>query len=606
MSAKELLWRLQQRAITRKERRLCRDPFSVAERTLTPGDDNLTFDRDALGLFNFSNSITSVSAPLHLPGGFDYDNFRTAWNAGFQTRNEWPVAFHADVEYKQNDETGDARTNWELNRHFQFAQLAKDSFATGDKAHLDTLKRLLDDWCSRSPYLHGISWTSPMEIAIRAISWMTVLAFIPAEETGLRLKLQNGVINMVRYVEAHYSRFSSANNHLIIEMLAIGLAGLAFGKDDWTTLAVSTLDKQLGRQNSRDGVNLEMSLHYQTFVMEAYALMMHAMKANGIDIPRRWEEMLAEMCAFVACSMYGNDACEFGDNDEGKIIDLAGGHVNHYRYVLQLCSLVLRQRFESFDDVSETVRWLFTDSDIAGIIKRPKSDTTASRTFAEGGYSFLRSADGDILIGIDHARLGFGSIAAHGHADALSFQLFSDGKAVLTDPGTSLYHCGLDERDRIRRTASHNTVEINSSDQSEMLGAFLWGRKAKTRLLASSLTPGLDTIEAETAGINGIRHRRRFTFDKEASSLEITDTFSRECDWTATFIVAPGLQVKAEGRKLTIGNNWSLKTGDGTVTTADFDLYTAYGIKATSKAIKIKGRGTTGKIHLQHLNQATI
>ena len=36
-----------------------------------------------------------------------------------------------------------------------------------------------------------------------------------------------------------------------------------------------------------------------------------------------------------------NRQYEFGDNDEGKIVDLVGGHTDHYNYVLQLLSLVL-------------------------------------------------------------------------------------------------------------------------------------------------------------------------------------------------------------------------------------------------------------------------
>lgn len=37
--------------------------------------------------------------------------------------------------------------------------------------------------------------------------------------------------------------------------------------------------------------------------------------------------------------------------------------------------------------------------------------------FKEGGNTFLRDGQDRVLIGIDHAALGFGSIAAHGHAD---------------------------------------------------------------------------------------------------------------------------------------------------------------------------------------------
>ena len=54
------------------------------------------------------------------------------WHAGFQTANQWPDEFSYFLDYKQRDDIGDARTNWELNRHFQFALLAKNYFVSHD------------------------------------------------------------------------------------------------------------------------------------------------------------------------------------------------------------------------------------------------------------------------------------------------------------------------------------------------------------------------------------------------------------------------------------------------------------------------------------------
>lgn len=50
------------------------------------------------------------------------------------------------MEYKQRDDIGDARTNWELNRHFQFALLAKVYYVSGDKKVLLEFENLFNDW----------------------------------------------------------------------------------------------------------------------------------------------------------------------------------------------------------------------------------------------------------------------------------------------------------------------------------------------------------------------------------------------------------------------------------------------------------------------------
>lgn len=73
-------------------------------------------------------------------------------------------------------------------------------------------------------------------------------------------------------------KYSSANNHLIVEMYAVGMSGIFFDYKPWEKLAFKILTEELPRQNYADGVNKEMSLHYQSFVMEAYGLLMIEMK----------------------------------------------------------------------------------------------------------------------------------------------------------------------------------------------------------------------------------------------------------------------------------------------------------------------------------------
>ncbi len=67
----------------------------------------------------------------------------------------------------------------------------------------------------------------------------------------------------------------------------------------------------------------------------------------------------------------------------------------------------------------------------------------------------------------DHAELGFNTIAAHGHADALHITLMIDGEKIFIDPGTYCYHSDITWRNYFRKTKNHNTVTINQENQSE-------------------------------------------------------------------------------------------------------------------------------------------
>ena len=96
----------------------------------------------------------------------------------------------------------------------------------------------------------------------------------------------------------------------------------------------------------------------------------------------------------------------------------------------------------------------------------------------------------------DAGPLGLGSLAAHGHADALAIWASLDGKPLLIDAGTYAYHEDPAWRDHFRSTPAHNTLTLDGRNQSEIQGAFLWGRKARSRFVAHDLRAGW--VEGET------------------------------------------------------------------------------------------------------------
>lgn len=566
MSLPEILWRLEQKKVEKAERSTFgKQQMQMIEGVFYEGKEDLTFHMEKLPL---SESVKipdqEPADQIRLLAGYDYDVYKKDWHAGFQTKDRWPLVFSYDLSYKQRDEIGDARTNWELNRHFQFALLACNYYHTGKQKYLTELSELFTDWNAQNPFLYGISWTSVMEIAIRDINWMYTLGFLSraqqkmkqsdacAEITKLCEALRIGIINMTTYISAHYSRYSSANNHVIVEAAAMGIAGIVMACEEWYETAFSILQCEIGRQNYRDGVNKELSLHYQSFFMEAVGLLVLTMQVNHIHVPQNWRNTLGRMSRYVAdCQGNYGEAVVFGDDDEGKILGLEGGMPDskpakqpvrdHYSYVLQLMSIVLPERYtEAVRDM--TLRFIIPEKIMEKLLKKPYYRSSGSVCYEDGGVSLLKSKDGRALIGIDHGALGFGSIAAHGHADALSFQLYLEGEAVFADAGTYIYHIDLESRNAFRRTENHNTVAIDGKDQSEMLGAFLWGKRAETKLLQHNLPVGNSWgnvpdirkqreggvaagtlyLEAEHNGYAPLVHRRRFEFDG-AGCLRIYD-----------------------------------------------------------------------------------
>src|SRR5439155_1407567 len=81
-----------------------------------------------------------------------------------------------------------------------------------------------------------------------------------------------------------------------------------------------------------------------------------------------------------------------------------------------------------------------------------------------GGYYILGcdfETAQEIRLVADAGPLGYRTIAAHGHADALAFTLSLGGLEFLIDPGTYAYHGGGEWRAYFRGTAAHNTLRID-------------------------------------------------------------------------------------------------------------------------------------------------
>lgn len=589
MNLPEVFWRINQKHIQQQEKKLFGTKLvDVSNNVWNPHLMKLKFDANALGI-NWNNSCYGLNTQIHLLQGPDKDN--------------WPNVFSYELNYKQRDDLGDARTNWEKNRHFDWVLLAKAYYVTKDEIVLQELLNKIEVWTDKNPFLYGICWTSAMEFAIRAINWMYALAFVQ-KAGGDISALRIGTINMVDYLTKHYSRYSSANNHLLVEAAAIGIGGYAFHHQEWKDLALKILTEELNKQNYADGVNKELSLHYQTFGMEAYLLLAH------VSGETRWNEMLKKEAEFVAHSSWREKVvCEFGDDDEGKILDLQGGEWHQWEWVLQLASLVTGTRYSSFEHVCENIYWFFDEEAIATIKRQPMYNASLSRSFQDGGNSFLRDKENRVLIGIDHAELGFGTIAAHGHADALSFQILVDGIPVITDPGTYIYHCDLEHRNAFRKTINHSTVCIEGRDQSEMLGAFLWGRKAKCTLEKFVSDEDEDILVARHDGYKPVIHQRKFEWNKKHLILKIRDLMcdkkGRTVNWISTLMLGEHISVvnhTSEVIELKSINNIicvTIQTPIEKVQLEDTEVSTEYGIKRPSKAIRIYGNASVCSIDIE-------
>jgi hypothetical protein len=287
------------------------------------------------------------------------------------------------------------------------------------------------------------------------------------------------------------------------------------------------LERESARQIYPDGVGREQALGYQCFTLE--------MLAVAAKLGARTGARFAQAGAFLrAITDSKGNAPGFGDDDECRVLWSPPGPE---RYALAMQEAV---GVAPVTVTAPQLRHAILDHD-----RPPVPEPDGLSHFPEGGYTALR--EGPMQLLFDHGPLGYLSIAAHGHADALAIWLAVDSEPVLIDAGTYGYHGAGARRDALRGTAAHNSLTINGADQSEIAGPFNWSHKANCRVTAITRAPW--SIEAEHDGYLrrfGCIHRRRIESRGPGRFAVLDFVSGSPGPWrvSAGFLIAPGLDVR--------------------------------------------------------------
>ncbi|MCQ2004799.1 heparinase II/III-family protein [Rhizobium sp. NRK18] len=450
----------------------------------------------------------------------------------------WPGSdtYTYDIDYRHDRTRGDIKYVWEIGRLQQLPVLAAHAVITGDGRAIGAIETAVESWHAANPPFRGVAWASGIEVALRSISLILTHDILQSQlSEPCRRQIREICAASAYWLPRFPSRFSSANNHLVAELAGEYLLGLALGQP--TEVAQRQLAEEAVKQILPDGSAAEQSPTYGAFTAEFILLCMAAAREGGQSFGAAVEQRLASFADFIGWLPEG---AGFGDDDEGRVVTL-GEEACYATSVAQAIN-----GFLGGVDGEGDFRSIVTGGK-AGALKRPGG----LKVFIDGSLSLWRGpmAGRQIELTFDHGPLGYLSIAAHGHADALSLTLRSDGEPVLVDPGTFLYGSGGVWRNWFRSTCAHNTLNIGGADQSIMSGAFNWSHKAKTALIECKDGPSW-SITAEHDGYLrrfGAVHRRRIR--RAGETIIVTDWLNGgPRDAELVFQVAPGLRVATSGR----------------------------------------------------------
>lgn len=468
------------------------------------------------------------------------------WHRDFNQNLASPRGLAGKIDYRDAKVAGDCKLVWEPNRHHQWLTLAQAYVLTGDQSYVDALCSQMNAWLDDNPFGYGMNWRSPLELGIRMINWVWAIDLVRDSggiDDALWQRLKRSLYLHTWDVSRKFSQGSSANNHLIGEAAGVYVIACYFNNIEesaqWRQASHEILVREIQRQSYVDGANREQTFSYQLFVQQFFLLC--GLVGDWADLPMP-EPYWTSLRTSIDFSTAMTQACPVlpmvGDADDGYVykLDWTETRLGEHQALIAL-------RFQAAEIAAQlrgnadSIRWLSKDrgfSDALADLRASGSEPPLrSRRYDESGYYLLQHHDAagrSTSLLLDAGELGYGAIAAHGHADALSVQLRMDGNEILVDPGTYDYFTYPQWRNHFRSTRAHNTLEVDGEDQSKMLGPFLWTDAANAKLIEFRDEADACIVIAEHDGYKRLAdplvHQREVRLNKSDGSIEILDRAS--------------------------------------------------------------------------------
>jgi hypothetical protein len=514
-----------------------------------------------------------AAAEQVLAGRVTYFGYPTAmlttpvqWNHDPIADVRWPMVASSKLDHRST--AADPKWIWELNRLQHLPWLAQAWLFTGREHFAELAMEHLDSWITQNPVGRGIAWRGGFEAGVRAVSVLTAVQGV-RDSPALTLPRFERIVRMLAASAdrcwRNRSRFSSANNHLVGELAGLAVISMLLPElrraAQWERDAVEALRLEASRQILPDGAGAEQAVGYQLFTAELLLVVAALIRSRGDTPPTEIVGAINRSADFLASVVGESDPPpRYGDDDEGFALRLGAEPVRTIRDHLGIVSAFTgNERAERTGHATLTGAWL---QQIPPSAAERRAGSAAGVTHdnlyaPSGGLVVLRSEGRRLTM--DIGPLGYLSIAAHGHADALSVTLSMDGHELIGDPGTASYYGHPEWRLVHRGTRVHPTATVDGENQSVIGGPFLWTRHARVHHHSVDLGRGI--VDARHDGYtrlsSPVSHRRWLVAPPDQRSALVVDVIDGEGEheMQTSWPLHPSLEASAESRGHLVSRN---------------------------------------------------
>jgi len=478
-----------------------------------------------------------------------------------------PLQYYGKIKRQDFKTNGDVKYLSELSRMEFLPFWAFQYVCTSDEYYRKKITEIITVWNVQNPYLKSIHWTSGIEVAIRSVNLIYTLIILtrfekPSEKIKTEICWQ--ITRNYEFLKKHLSKFSSANNHRMAELMGLNVIASCFSVKEkevkkWQNLFFTEVKNQI----NPDGVHNELCSQYHAEVLDQILITQEFLKARDVEIPNQVSELNKKMFEFNQQIVSAKSETIFGDNDEGSVLNpYFDTEFNLFQSQLASANYLFKTKYQS------TGKTDFRNYLIFGKALKIEENKPLlkDQVFEGSGYGFFYDPENGAKLSFDVGKMGDSISAAHAHSDIFHFNFSKNGVPFFVDPGTFQYHSkNLFWRNYFRSISAHSTISINQNQHAKMNGRMSWWKMPDVKIESVEINENRSICKAVSDAFknDGVTHRRQFIVDKKRKKVSIEDVLISENNTKhqLDFYLQLHLKVKI----IKEGKTWKLKNENETV-----------------------------------------
>lgn len=500
---------------------------SVIGTTIEAADKSCEHEFDLMG-----------SGPVRLG---DPINWHLDFRSGFTFKKR---DYYTEIHHAPYPGGYDILFPWELSRFQHAAWLGQAYWFSGEERYAAEFVSQVRDWIAENPPEYGVNWSCTMDVAIRAVNWLWGYFFFldsDALDQDFSREFSKSLLSHGRFIFKNLeNRGKNPGNHYLANLAGLLYLGLLCPNfkeaSKWRKFSLKELEQQLFAQVHPDGANFEDSTNYHRLAAEMFLSIMILSRRNGYTFSPEFLERIEKMIEVILhITRPDGTVPQVGDCDNSrlqrlKIWDPPGKEWHDYRYLFAVGAVLFDRRDFGLaaGDQWEEAYWLLGQE--AWEVRESLGGETGfpvlpSIIFPDVGWTVLRGRSSHVVV--TAGPVGQKGKGGHSHNDELGFELFANGQAWFVDTGTGCYTADYDLRNRMRSTASHNTIRVGKEEQHPFDPQAVFRLKSQKQKPVLDLSAGDDSVSliAEIGVYKrlGITHTRRFRLQNNPFEFFVDD-----------------------------------------------------------------------------------